>query len=448
MIINNQKGVAILMVLTSVAILALVLAEFSFDTTVHSLKVYNQQDQYQARLNAEAGLNMSMARLRMYQEGRNLLEKNESLKGVIQPSQIESILLQPFMYPIQLPPRSGALQRSALADFEKEVLFRGELLVTIRQVSGFLNPNNMRISSTAQRTDDNDDDLDDLTGAERAKKNPGLFVEEKLVETLTRLIEDKRVEDALFDTKFGNLDIELLIKEIKYYVSDPERFEDVERGEIEARFLALDLVPKHAPLSSIDELYLLPSWDDELIDMFKVYLTVHEPGIIAVNELTEDQLKILFPDITPIQIEEFYKYRLGDPEQEIEPKEFKSPEDFKNVVTSILGIIGEADYDERVKEFEAAGLKIGVAGILFEITSEGKMGRASVKIVAYVDLPIKPEVWTPPAGANPNPNPDQDANLDLDVDPNAPAPGGGGDSENKPQIVELLPPRIIEIRLE
>lgn len=441
MIIGNQKGVAILMVLTSVALLALILAEFSFDTTVHSLKVYNQQDQFQARLNAEAGINMSMARLRMYQEGRNLLEKNESLKGVIQPSQIESILLQPFMYPIQLPPRAGALQQSALADFEKEVLFKGELVVTMRQVSGFLNPNNMRISANAKK-DDQDDDLDDddLSAADKAKKNPALFVEEKLVETLTRLIEEKRLEDSLFDTKFGNLDIELLIKEIKYYISDAEQFEDVERGEIEARFLALDLIPKHAPFSSIDELYLLPSWDDEIIDMFKPYLTVHEPGIIAVNELTEDQLKILFPDITPIQIEEFYKYRLGDPEQEIEPKEFKSPEDFKNVVTSILGIINEGDYDERIKEFEAAGLKIGVAGKLFEITSEGKMGRASVKLIAFVDLPIMPKVWTPPqAGETPGEQP----GLEEDV-----PPAGGADGEKKPEIVELLPPRIIEMRLE
>jgi type II secretory pathway component PulK len=442
MILQNQKGVAILMVLTSVALLALVLAEFSFDTTVHSLKVYNQQDQYQARLNAEAGINMSMARLRMYQEGRNLLEKNESLKGVIQPSQIESILLQPFMYPIQLPPRAGSLQRSALQDFEKEVLFRGELLVTIKQVSGFLNPNNMRLSVNAKE-DDNDND-DNLTAEERAKKNPALFVEDKLIETLTRLIEEERLEDALFDTKYGNLDIELLIKEIKYYISDADKFEDVERGEIEARFLALDLIPKHAPLSSIDELYLLPSWDDEIIDMFKVYLTVHEPSIIAVNELTEDQLKILFPDITPIQIEEFYKYRLGDPEREIEPQEFKSPEDFKNVITNVLGIMGSGDYDERIKEFEAAGLKIGVAGKLFEVTSEGKMGRASVKLVAFVDLPIMPKAWTPPTPGN-DPGAGQ-PNPDFENDQNPPE--GDGEQEKKPISVELLPPRVIEMRLD
>lgn len=448
MILHNQRGVAILMVLTAVAILALVLADFSFETTVHQLKVYNQQDRLQARLNAESGVNMAMSRLRLYQEARNLLEGNENLREIINPSQIEALLLSPFMYPIQLPQEAGAIQRSALQDFESNIMFDGEMTVQIRQVSGFLNPNNMRVNprppgQDQAPIDDFDNDPDD-----RRSQNPALFIEQQLVETLTRLIEDRRVDDQVFNARFGNLDPELLIKEIKFYISDAEAFEDVERGEIESRYLAQDLRPKYAPLTSIDELYLLEGWPDEIVDMIKPYLTVHEVSIIAVNELTEDLLRILFPDISDMQVEEFFLYRLGDPERGVDPQEFQSPEDFKNVVVNRIGIIGDQEYDERMEDFEAAGLSIGVAGKLFQVTSVGRKGRATYQLVAFIDLPLKPTPWRPTGtdGAPPPPdaedqNPDDRAPIDNE------GPGSGGGTQGPPKP-ELLTPRIIEIRIE
>lgn len=441
---HNQQGVAIFMVLTAVTILALVLADFSFETTVNQLKVYNQQDQAQARLNAESGLNMALARLRLYQEARNLLEKNENMKSVIQPSMIESLLLQPFAYPIPLDPGSNPIQRSALEEFEANVLFRGQVMVSIRQISGFLNPNNMRVER-AQNQEENgfsEPPPDDEDGEQ--KKSPAQFMEQKLVETLERLIEDRREVDPIFDNRYGHLDPELLIKEIKYYISDPEQFEDVARGEIEARYLAKDLTPKHAPLSSLDELYLLEGWPDEMVDLIKDYLTVHEVAIIAVNELTADLLKVLFPYITDVQIEEFFLYRRGDPERGLEPQEFKSPEDFKNVVVNRIGIIGEQDYDERIREFEAAGMRIGVAGKFFEVTSTGQMERATYNLKAYIDLPIQPQVWQPPQN-NPNPG----GGAPQGEDDEEPPPAGGNQPERPNQTAtELMAPRVIELRLE
>ncbi len=445
-LVKNESGVAILMVLTSVAILAFLLADFSFETKVNQLKVYNQQDQLQARLNAEAGLSMAMSKLRLYQEARNLLEKNENLKGTIQPSMVESLLLQPFAYPVPLPPGAGGLERSALDEFESNVLFDGELILQISQVSGFLNPNNLRLQPKAsedQEPDDRDQDDD-------KKKSPDAYMEGKLLETLQQLMEDRREIDQVFDIKYGNLDPELLIKELKYYVNDPEAFQDVERGEIEARYLAQDIIPKHAPLSSIDEMHLLIGWPDEIVTLIKPHLTVHEVSIIAVNELTVDQLKILFPDITPIQIEEFFKHKNGDPDLNLEPQEFKSADDFKQVIVSKLGITGSDDYDSRIKEFEQAGVRIDVAGKLYRVESSGKKGRAVYNLVAIVDMPIKPTVVKTPTPGPGEPNPDrqQDEGLPPDDqdDQGAPPPTGGDGDKPKPQ--ELLLPRVVEIRIE
>ena len=78
---KNQSGVAIILVMTSVTILTIILATFSYVISINKLRVYNFQDYRQARLNTEAGLSMAMAQLELYQEAFNLYQKNKSMKN-------------------------------------------------------------------------------------------------------------------------------------------------------------------------------------------------------------------------------------------------------------------------------------------------------------------------------------------------------------------------------
>jgi type II secretory pathway component PulK len=77
---QEEKGMALLMVMSSIAILTYLLADFTFETKVHQIKAYNAQDRAQARLTAEAGISFSLGKLRIYQELRNRLEKNKNIK--------------------------------------------------------------------------------------------------------------------------------------------------------------------------------------------------------------------------------------------------------------------------------------------------------------------------------------------------------------------------------
>lgn len=445
---RDHSGVAILMVITSIAILTFVLADFTFETKVNKLKIYNGQDKLQARLNAEAGLNFALSKLRIYQEARNLLEKNESLKGVVQPSQIEAILLEPFIYPIPSMPGMGAIQRSALEEFSGSILFNGEVSVQMSAVSGFLNPNNMRISQTQEESANREDDQNQN---EASQKSPQLYMEETLLTTLVQALEKKSEIDPDFELQYGNLDPELLIKELKFYVSDPKLFEDPERAEIEAQYLAANITPKHAPLTSIDELYSLIGWPDDIVDLIKEQLTVHEVSIIAVNELTEDQLRVLFPDITPFQIEEFFRFRNGDAELGEDAQEFKTAEEFKQLIVSRLGVLDSNRYDERMKEFERAGVQIGVAGKLFKVTSVGKKERATYNLVAYIDLPIKPQPEKPANANQPDPNLENPDNFEEDESNEVIGQeelNNPNNEEKKPVPIELMVPRVVEIRVE
>lgn len=464
--LKSERGMALLMVIGSIALLSYLLVDFTFETKINRLKSYNAQDRAQARLNAEAGIHFSLAKLRIYQEVRNKLETNESLKSTIKPSQVESILVQPFVFPIPLPPKSSLIQKNALKEFEESSVLQGNLNVTMSQITGFLNPNNLRIpvpeptsnqgglDPNDTRNNDNGINNSNDSNNQSAQKSPLQITEEKILQMLTEELRLKREEDNLFDQLYPTLRAEMLLKELKYYVNNPQALQDPEIPEIENIYTDAGLMAKHAPMASLDEFYQLAGWPEVVVNMVKDRFTVHEVGFISLNDLNENTLKLLFPNITPEQSEEFFRYRDGDPELGEEPKPFQAVEDFKNLIVNQLAILDATRFDERQKEFEAANLRFGVAGKLYRVKSTGSFKTATVSLTAYIDLPVKPQPPAPPKkpngqnqGGNPN-NPD-----DSD-DPNDPDNTGGdstGQNPNgeKPKFkLELMPPRIVEIRVD
>lgn len=460
----NQDGIALLMVTSAVAILSFLLIDFTYNSQLNKIKVGHQMHQVQARLNAESGIKLALANLRLYQEGRNMLEKNSNLKGVVTPEKVERFLLapfQPFVLPIPLPKGANLIQKNAVGKFQKNTMLSGSLMIEVRPISGFINPNALRLlkpkedGSTPPPSASGDDFATDSGSSDstdsKARKSPQFYVEKTLTEALEEKMREKREEDEEFNNLYANLDPIMLVKELKFYVNPKGAVDEPEIVDVEGRYAAKNLTAKHAPLTSLDELYLLEGWDDAIVNLIKDDLTVHEAGFIALNEIDEDQLKILFPDITPIQIEEFFKHRDGDAELQMEPKRFKSVEEFKEVIVRKLGIIDDQGYDERIKEFEGAGLKIGVAGKLFKVISVGKSGDSEIKLTAFIDLPILP----PPPKKPPVPGaggPVDGQNPDQPIDPNDPLdegappdPGVVDPKKDEPVPVELLQPRVIEI---
>jgi hypothetical protein len=450
----SQDGIALMLVLGVISILTFLLADFTFETKLNKIKIYNQQDKIQARLNAESGLHFALSKLRLYQEGRNKIEKDETLKNAFPSSDLESIILQPFMYPLPLPKNANIIQKTALDEFTKKTFFRGELSLTFTKVSGFLNPNGLRIlpaKKTANSELDEalkkaDEDTTTESSDSKSQEKPkgekaDIIIEKKLIETLTRLIKDKSDTDENFHEKYANIDPQYLVKELKFFVNDADKFQDNFKPEIEAKFSEKNITPKHSPLASIEELYLLPSWGDEIVNLIKDRLSVHDVSVISINEITTDDLKILFPAINSIQIEEFFKYRDGDEDKKIKGKKFKNAEDFKNVIISTLNIVNDSEYNERITELKQAGLVVDTSGKLYKVNSRGAYNNAVYNIVAYVDLPIKP---VPAKKKNPNEPPPTTTPDDQKSDDQK----ADDKKEDKPEPVELLLPRIIEIRLE
>ncbi len=465
--IKNQQGVAILMIMTSIALLAFLLAEFTYDTKLNKVKIYNLQDKFQARLNAESGLKFALAKLKIYKEARNLYEKNtNNVQSYISVDKLESISTQPLYFPVEksLLRNANILQRQAIEEFTKTVILKGKLNVSITPVNGLINVNNLRApksdpnaGANSENTNGPDNHNQESKDQDKNKKTTDAFIEDELRKLLEERIQERREKDEVFEMLYGNIDANLLVKELKFYVNSPSKFNDSEKGELENIYTTQNILPKHAPMASLSEMHLLVGWRDEILNMVINELTVHSASIIPLNKITGPQLKMLFSSITNEQIKEFFIYRDGGKDSEKDltstAHKLKTVDDFKTVMVDKLHIIDGGTFDQRMKEFKEAGIIFGGAGKLFKVTSTGEYERATVIIEAYVDLPIKPEVkkaknpGNPGEAATPGQN-DQDKSSDADGVTSHDGNNSTADDKNKEKsIMQFYGPRVIEMEL-
>ena len=341
---------AILFVMTSIVILSLLLFDFSFEVQMNKLRTLNSQDQLQARLNAEAGLNLALLRLKLYQEGRNLLEKNKSIASSIRVTDLNKIWNVPFIYPIPLMPKTKLEIKQTVEKFMKDSLLVGGISTEIQNVSHLINLNLLRMAKPKIKKNDpnkKEQNNEDQDQTELNSTQIILNLEKRLVELFRQKFDKRLEDDEEFERKYSNVEPELLIKEIKYYINDAHREFGPEVNEIRSDYMSEGIQAKHAPFESLSELYMLKNWDDELVDMIKNEVTVH--GVIAIdlNQITDQGLKLLIPEINDEQIKDFFEYR-DDP---IYPNPFNSLEDFKVYIVNTAQVLTSFEMKERIEKF-------------------------------------------------------------------------------------------------
>ena len=190
--------------------------------------------------------------------------------------------------------------------------------------------------------------------------------ENQLLKVLKDSIEQEGLTDDAFFNRYNTLDLGIMVNELKFYISDPNSVEDAAGGD--QNFQSATLSAKRAPLSSYSELYGLPEWPDEIVNLIKREFTVHGAIMIDLNKITDKLLRILIPDIRPEDVKEFFEYK-NNPDA---PVYFNSLEDFKNYMVNIASIMNETDFDERFKKYLAQGLQFGPTPTLFKIEAIGK----------------------------------------------------------------------------
>lgn len=480
---NNQRGVALLMVLGSITFLSVLLAYFTSETQMNKLRIFNTQDRMQARLNAEAGLNFALARLRLYKEAYNTIEKNKQ----IDKKQIDSIDLIysiPFIYPLSLPKEASIVERTAVEKFMKNSLIQGQIRVTIDNISHLINLNLLRIPEPpppqSPPTSPMSSPFPPLPGTQGfppgTPENPlpptpdipyppngpngqngkdPKTIENELTSLLKNAIDAKKEEDQAFKDRYRNLEVQTLMNELKYFVNSKKLTEQEQlndRGEVENRFSAAKITPKFAPITSLSELYLLPSWNDDIIDLIKNEITAQGQVFLDLNNLTKNQLKMIIPSIDDEQTKKFFHYRDGNTETGEEEHKFEDLNDFKKYIVETASILTNEKFDEMIQDLKLSGIELGVRPTLFRIISTGQYHDTTLTITAIVSLPAKPQPRQssmPNGGGTPIPPPPMPGpnGEDMGPPPFSPPQQPNSNNPNSKPPTELLEPKVLEISL-
>lgn len=433
---KNQDGIALMMVLTAIVLLSTIMLSFSIDSTVNKIRTYNIEDKTQAKLTAESGIKFAMARLRLYKDAYNYIQNNDGVAKVAKPEILNILWNFPFVYPIPASKEMNKIQKEALAKFQENTLLKGQMRLTITNLSNKLNLNALRVAlfkeEVPEKRDENGNPI------QQPDPKAEFNVETQLFKNFQNAFTRKTESDEEFYAEYSGTDAEELIGVLKTYVSDEDSLDS--NGAVRGKYTDEGTTPKFAPMGSMSEIYSVPGWDDALVDLIKNEFTVHGAVMIDLNKITENMLRLLIPEITDQEVKDFFEYK-DNPE---DPQFFNSIEDFKKYVTSIGNIMPSNEFDDLIKEFELNNIKFGVSPSLFKITSVGEIERATYTLEAYVIIPAKPAYIKPEDDPNDLNNTATTTNNNSSNNNNNTNSSSSNNSNKKPKVF-LMSPRIVEI---
>lgn len=446
-IMNNERGIALMMILTAIIILMAIYGEFTFESKISRIKATNILDRSQAKLLAESGLQLAITRLRLYKEAYNYVQGNQNAKQAVSSQLLNQLWEVPFMYPIPVGGNATRAFKDTVDKFQFESLLDGQMKVSIQNISNRLNLNMLRIDMTKFNPDPNAEDGMDHNSTLNMNEGAILTdvsVDQSLFYLLKRLVDDKKEKDESFADRYGSINYQELLTNLKYYMSDYQSMnQDPLVGEAESNFQQVPLAPKFGPLSSASELYTIPGWDDELIELIHNEFSVYPSTQIDFNKLTLNMFKILIPQATEDDIKEFFLWR-DNPEQ---PRFLNTLEDFKKYIVQQERLMNETDFDNRMKLFQQKGISFGSNPNLFRIVSVGSYNRSNYTLVAFVVLP-KNSVGQNTAGTTGTTG--NTTGTTTGGSTTGSTTGGattGGNTAGANQNAQLLEPRIIEIQI-
>lgn len=381
-----------MMIMTAIILLMAIYGEFTFESKIARIKATNILDRSQAKLLAESGLQLAITRLRLYKEAYNKVQSNPSAKSMVPTQLLNQLWEVPFMYPIPVGANANRAFKDTVDKFTKESLLDGEMKVSIQNISNRMNLNLLRIDMTKynpDQTQDNQDHQSMLNMSDQAIMQD-VSIDQSLFFLLKRLVEDKREKDEAFDEKYSRVNYQEMVTNLKYYMSDYGSMnQDPLVRDAESDFQTAHLTPKFGPMTSASELYAVPGWNDELIELIQNEFSVYPTNQIDFNKLTANMLKILIPNIQENDVREFFLWR-DDP---VNPKMINSLDDFKKYIMTER-LMGEQDFDARMKLFQQKGFTFGSNPNLFKVVSEGTYNRSTYALVAYVVLPKQESLTT------------------------------------------------------
>lgn len=287
--LRNQKGSAILYSVFLMSLLMFIALEISKDTVVEYQGSLNNVKRVQAYYAAKACTDLSLLRVKAYQQASRSLGKN-----LPDMSMLDIIWQFPLSWPLVVP-----------ADMSTS---NGDDIKKANAQSTFKHRFSAQIASESSKID-----INDLT-------SPSEGIREKTRKQILDLFQSKlRTPDSAWAKKYYNYRFEDLLNHITDWI-DPDKTSLM--GGDEGSYyrdsgLRSEYIPPNQPFKTIEELHMVKGMEDEIYDVLAPNLTLFGGKGININHAERTLLMALDPGITEKVADEIIKRRkdinLGGP---------------------------------------------------------------------------------------------------------------------------------------
>jgi len=342
MAIHSKKGIALILVLSSLAMLSAMMVEFTFRSRMNIKISSNFKNAIKARELAQSGIHFAMLELKVYKTLKEhpMIQKIPGFKE----SMIDMIWQFGFLYP-PLPSKQASfgLEKEAAELIEKSKI-DGKIHVKISDESAKININDLE--NTQFR--------------------------EGILQQLESLLEQKKMADEAFFDKYRNLRMEELAHNIIDWIDkDTDGIDGGGEDDYYSR-LPIPYKTKNAPLDTVSELALIEGFDNEdIFNLLLPHVTVYPTGGLNVNRADAAQLLSISPELTPEDAESIIQRRTAE-------GYFKNGAEFEEYCRKTL--LKSAEFNQRPK------VPLTTSTNIFSLVSTAEVKGAAQKIRAVIDI--------------------------------------------------------------
>lgn len=379
--INNNRGMAMMMAVSAVALMIYLATEVTYDTTVEHVVNGQELNRLKAYYAARGALDLGLLRIKIYQTVRQKIDSMGN-NPMAQQLKTSPFIDQIWSFPFQWPFPAEMLGTSATNDLEEtkqESLMDSQYLLSIADEGSKI-------------------DLNDLMSpSETLKKN----AERRLL----GIFEEKIENDEEFRKEYGSFRFQELVNHLKDWMSPKWESENGgDKRSAYSEFQAENLPPNRG-FRTLGEMRMLPMIDDRLFALLEPRVTLY--GLKGVNPNTASAavLQSIDVGITKEIADKIVAHREKNP--------FASADDFSSYVAQEGARMAVTNASELPLTFDTmtsfrvtgegiyAGVSRRITAIVIDINSTAK------KIKQFVDEDKKNANPDPNAGTSPSPTPQQ-----------------------------------------
>jgi general secretion pathway protein K len=291
-IIKNQTGIAIITAILALAFMTYLATEVTYDATVEYLVNSQELKRLKAYYAARSGIEISLLRIKAYQQVAQKLGKNAANYPMI-----NMIWQFPLQIPLPIAEEMGLMSKNTFKEANEKSFFDANIDTQIQDEGSKI-------------------DLNDLV-------SPSKVLRETTRKLLTNAFLQQVESNRAFEAKYRNFRFEELLNQITDFMSESRSSLNGgdKRGIYKDEYQGY---PPNRSFRTISELRVIPMMEDDIFNFLEKRITVFGLKGINPNVATKEVLISLDQGITPDIADKLIARRSNEQEGGL----FKSADDF------------------------------------------------------------------------------------------------------------------------